>query len=163
MHSIKAISLIFVASVSVSFASPTLLTRQNGVTCQTSTASPVTGDVTLVINEIRGRGGSCPQTNGKGSGKVLSSPLNKRTFRKTLPTLSPDCTTLVTQGEAAISVCGGTDDDSSALSCADVANFANQIQQTCLNGPPGDANTRTGGTFTVSPSKRVEVINTSSV
>ncbi|MCJ1462816.1 hypothetical protein MMC07_001419 [Pseudocyphellaria aurata] len=115
---------------------PALHHRQNGVTCQTSSASPLTGDVTDVINQVRGQGGSCPNTNGAAS----------------------DCTTLVKHKGAAISVCGEVDDGGSALSCEDVANFANQIQQACLNGPGDDPNTRTGGTYTVSPSKRVEVI-----
>lgn len=64
-----------------------------------------------------------------------------------------DCTTLVSHNSAAISVCGGEDDDGSALSCVDVANYANQIQQTC------QSNGLAGGTYTVSASKRVEVIH----
>lgn len=96
MHSIKAITLISAASFSIVFASPTLLTRQNGVTCQTSSGSPVTGDVTLVINEVRGLGGSCPQTNGSGSGKTLPPPfplissfLSPLLFHKAQPTRKP--------------------------------------------------------------------------
>ena len=74
-----------------------------------------------------------------------------------------DCTTLAKSGSAAISICGGKESGSSATSCADVANFANQIQQTCMNGDPSNPKTRVGGTYTISPSERVEVINTSSV
>ena len=66
-----------------------------------------------------------------------------------------DCTTLVSHNSAAISVCGGVDDDSSVTSCSDIAAFANQIQQTCNSGNP----VRAGGMYTVSASKRVEVIH----
>lgn len=47
------------------------------------------------------------------------------------------------------------DDDDSATSCSDIAAFANQIQQTCKSGDP----VRAGGMYTVSASKRVEVIH----
>lgn len=70
-----------------------------------------------------------------------------------------DCTTLVKHGDASISVCGGVDDDKSASLCSDLAGFANQIQQTCMSGASGSAETFAGGTYTISPSKRVEVIN----
>ena len=66
-----------------------------------------------------------------------------------------DCTTLVSHNSAAISVCGGVDDDTSVTSCSDIAAFANQIQQTCNSGNP----VRAGGMFTISASKRVEVIH----
>ena len=74
-------------------------------------------------------------------------------LKKRFPGL--DCTTLVSHNSAAISVCGGKDDDSSTTSCSDIAAFANQIQQTCNSGNP----IRAGGMFTVSASKRVEVIH----
>ncbi|KAL9070133.1 MAG: hypothetical protein Q9161_005085 [Pseudevernia consocians] len=137
----KATALAVIAALPIVLATPILDTRQNGVTCQTSSGSPLTDDVTAVINELNGRGGSCPQTNDKAS----------------------DCTTLAKSGDAAVSICGIKDTDSSAISCSDVAGYANQIQQTCLNGDPGNPKTLTGGTYTVSPSKRVEVINTKSV
>ena len=78
---------------------------------------------------------------------------NKKTANKKVVVL--DCTTLVSHNSAAISICGRVDDDSSATSCSDIATFANQIQQTCNNGNP----VRAGGMFTVSASKRVEVIH----
>lgn len=58
-----------VAALPAAIGFPTLSPRQNGVTCQTSDASPVTGDITDVINQLRGGGGSCPQTNGEASGR----------------------------------------------------------------------------------------------
>lgn len=58
-----------------------------------------------------------------------------------------DCTTLVKSGGAAISICGGEEDES----CADVTNYARQIQQTCLSDG------LVGGTYTISAATRVEV------
>lgn len=43
--------------------------RQNGVTCQTSDGYSITRDVSKIINEVRGRGGSCPNTTSEASGK----------------------------------------------------------------------------------------------
>ena len=113
--------------------SAAVLPRQRGATCQTSTGSPKTEDITNVINELKGRdaGALCRQTNGEGS----------------------DCTTLVKHNSAAISICGGKDDEGKGTLCSDVANFANDIQQECLN------NGRSGGQYVISPSLRVEVIN----
>ena len=50
---------------------------------------------------------------------------------------------------AAISICGGQE----AESCTDVANYASQIQQTCLSGD------LVGGTYQINAGTRVEVIN----
>lgn len=69
MYFFKATALAVLAASQVVLGSPILETRQNGVTCQTSSGSPLTGDVTAVINELRGRGGSCAQKNDKASGK----------------------------------------------------------------------------------------------
>ena len=160
MYSTKATVLALIAAVPLALSSPILETRQNGVTCQTSSGSPLTTDVTDVINQLRGQGGNCPQTNGEASGKPFhlhphlhrekkQNNANEGVLRHL------DCTTLVSHNSAAISVCGGVDDDSSATSCADIAAFANQIQQTCNSGNP----VRAGGMYTVSPSKRVEVIH----
>lgn len=65
-----------------------------------------------------------------------------------------DCTTLVSHKSAAIPVCGGVDQGAGSL-CSDLAGFANQIQQTCKSGNP----VRAGGMYTISASKRVEVIH----
>ncbi|KAK7744745.1 hypothetical protein SLS62_010047 [Diatrype stigma] len=121
---------VLVAMVS---AGPLLNDRQNGVTCQTSDGSPETGDVTSVINELKGRGGACPNTNGEAS----------------------DCTTLVSHNSGAIGVCGEVDNDSTQLTCEEVANYGNQIQQTCLS------NGKAGGQFTVSAGKRVILFHSS--
>ncbi|CAL8579626.1 hypothetical protein XPA_005361 [Xanthoria parietina] len=114
MHTQQALilALTFASAAFTSALPPNLNTRQNGVTCQTSSGSPDTGDVTDVINQLRGRGGKCPQTNGHAS----------------------DCTTL-------------------GMDCATVAGYANQIQQACLSDG------RAGGTYTIGPSQRVEVIH----
>lgn len=111
-----------------------VLPRQQGVYCQTSTASPLTGDVTSVINQLNGYGADalCRQTNGKAS----------------------DCTTLVNHGSAAISVCGEVDKDGEGTNCHDVAKYANDIQQECLDTGLG----RAGGQYVISASLRVEVI-----
>ncbi|KAK0515357.1 hypothetical protein JMJ35_002736 [Cladonia borealis] len=138
MYFSKITTFAIVAALPAVFGSPILEARQDGTTCQTSSASPLTGDVTAVINQLKGLGAGilCAQTNGHAS----------------------DCTTVVSSGTASIAICGGVDDGSSAISCSDVANYADEIQQTCLNGAPNDPNTRTGGTYTISASKRVEVV-----
>ncbi|KAM0803717.1 hypothetical protein BDR22DRAFT_839699 [Usnea florida] len=127
----KAITTFtFVLATALATASP-LIPRQDGVTCQTSDASPKTADVTDVINQLTGQGGLCPQTNGKAS----------------------DCTTLVSHNSAAISICGGTDPHDGGAECVVLAGYADQIQQACGN------NGLVGGTYTISASQRVEVIH----
>lgn len=105
-----------------------------GTSCETSIASPLTGDLTMAINELKGRGGYCRQSNPKES----------------------HCTTLVREATASISVCGNLDGDNDALSCADVANYATELQNDCLWSE------RVGGTYTISERprlvKRVEVV-----
>ncbi|KAI4273974.1 MAG: hypothetical protein L6R38_006209 [Xanthoria sp. 2 TBL-2021] len=125
------LALTFAAAALTSALPPTLHPRQNGVTCQTSDGSPTTEDVTAVINELGGQGGKCPQTNDVAS----------------------ECTTLVTEGSAAIAICGGTDPEDGGMDCTTVAGYANQIQQACLSVG------RAGGTYTIGPSQRVEVIH----
>ena len=116
-----------------------VLARQQGTYCQTSTGSPKTEDITNVINELKGYPADqlCPQTNGEAS----------------------DCTTLVKHKSAAISICGGKDAEGQGTNCHDVANYANDIQQECLD----TTLERAGGQYVISPSLRVEVINTDSV
>ena len=78
MHVFKATALAVLAASPVVLGSPILDNRQNGVTCQTSSGSPLTGYVTDVINQLSGRGGICAQTNHEGSGKSwVSSTLPK--------------------------------------------------------------------------------------
>ena len=81
MFFLKAIALAALATSPVVLGSPILEDRQNGVTCQTSSGSPLTDDVTAVINKLKGRGGSCDQKNGKASGKSWISSLMPRTRR----------------------------------------------------------------------------------
>lgn len=107
------------------------INAQEGVTCQTSDASPAIADITEVINQLKGKGGICSQKNGHAS----------------------DCTTLVSHDSAAIIVCGAKDSGNSAIDCVDVASFAMQIQDDCASAG------RSGGTYSISASKRVEVIH----
>ena len=83
--------------------------------------------VTDVINQLKGQGGNCPNTNNSGS----------------------DCTTLVSHNAAAISICGGSTD----LTCDQVADFADQIQQACLSID------RAGGQYELGGGAVVEVIS----
>lgn len=69
MHFSKATAIAIATILSKTLASPILDERQNGVTCQTSAGSPLTGDVTAVINQLKGQGGDCSNTNDKASGK----------------------------------------------------------------------------------------------
>ena len=71
MYFSKSIATAVVAALPVILGSPILDTRQNGVTCQTSSGSPKTGDVTDVINQLKGQGGDCSNTNGEGSGTIF--------------------------------------------------------------------------------------------
>lgn len=69
--------LTLLAALPLAFTSPTNLNpRQNGLTCQTTTGSPITLDVGLAVHELRDRGGRCRQSNGEGSGMSPSSPLD---------------------------------------------------------------------------------------
>lgn len=61
----------------------------------------------LLPTRLGGKGGKCSQTNGHAS----------------------DCTTLVSHNSAAISICGGTDEEGEGHDCTEVAQFASQIQQ----------------------------------
>ncbi|KAL9604336.1 MAG: hypothetical protein Q9219_000524 [cf. Caloplaca sp. 3 TL-2023] len=98
-----------------------LKVRQSGVTCQTSKGSPRTKAVTALINELRGAddGRLCQQTNDGNS----------------------MCRTLAKRNGAAIGICGGVDADG-GHECAELAGFASQIQQACVdqNGFVGDPN-----------------------
>ena len=59
----SAIATAILAALPVTMGSPVLDTRQTGVTCQTSDASPETGDIIAVINQLKGRDGDCSNTN----------------------------------------------------------------------------------------------------
>ena len=76
MYFTKATVLALFTAIPLGLSSPILETRQNGVTCQTSSGSPLTTDVTDVINQLRGQGGNCPQTNGEASGNPLIPSLS---------------------------------------------------------------------------------------
>lgn len=86
------------------------------ITCETSDGSPNTGDVTGTINAMRGKGiATCKQTNDLGS----------------------ECTTMATDGTAAIAFCGTL----SSMRCQDIGTYALDIQNKCLsNGKVGGVN-----------------------
>jgi hypothetical protein len=144
-------ALLAALAVTVS-AAPSLLVRQNGVTFQTTDGSPKTVDVTNGINEIDGRGADaiCDNPNGSASGMSSTYLLEL----SDLLTQKLDCTTLASQDSAAIAICGSTN---TGTTCTDVLNYANQIQQTCQQGPGGDF--LAGGTYNIDRGLRVEVIH----
>ena len=76
MYFSKITTFAIVAAFPAAFSSPILDARQDGTTCQTSSGSPLTGDVTAVINQLKGLGAGilCAQTNGEASGKSSSFP-----------------------------------------------------------------------------------------
>ena len=57
MYFSKITRFAIVAALSTAFGSPVLEARQDGTTCQTLSPSPLTGDVTAVINQLKGYGG----------------------------------------------------------------------------------------------------------
>ena len=76
MYLSKAIVVGIATILPITLASPILEGRQNGVTCQTSSGSPLTGDVTSVINQLNGEGGNdCSNRNNAGSGKSSIVPI----------------------------------------------------------------------------------------
>lgn len=99
------------------------------ITCETSAGSPLSSDVTLVINQVRGYGGFCEQSNGDGS----------------------ECTTLGSKNSATISICGGP----VGGTCEEVAGAITQVQQECEKTIDGDL--RVGGKFDIGWDSRVEV------
>lgn len=68
MYFTKATAVVLLSALSLTTAMPALDSRQNGVTCQTSDGSPDNDKVTNAINELKGKGGNCPNTNGAASG-----------------------------------------------------------------------------------------------
>ena len=69
MHLSKAIAVGIAIILPITLASPILEGRQNGVTCQTSSGSPLTGDVTAIINQLNEQGGDCNNENSEVSNK----------------------------------------------------------------------------------------------
>ena len=65
MHLSKAIAVDIAIILPITLISPILEGRQNGVTCQTSSGSPLTGDVTAIINQLNEQGGDCNNENSK--------------------------------------------------------------------------------------------------
>jgi hypothetical protein len=102
------------------------------IECNTSGASPTTGDVTGLINQLKGDGYSaCDQTND-------------------------DCTTLVTGGTAGITVCG----NQTQLYCQGVGDVVELIQTQCLSTEEIDGEYRVGGIYNgVAEGVWIDVIN----
>ncbi|KAI9753927.1 MAG: Glucoamylase, intracellular sporulation-specific [Chaenotheca gracillima] len=115
------------------------LAQDGVITCQTTDGSPTTEDVTGVINQLKGRASDiCGNDNNAGS----------------------HCTTLATQGTAAIARCGTDTLDNAGTpdyTCGQIAEYAEGIQGACINGD------LIGGTNTVemdsADTDRVEVIH----
>ncbi|KAJ6032585.1 hypothetical protein N7540_003317 [Penicillium herquei] len=100
------------------------------VTCQTTSGSPLSSDVTLVINQVRGLGGNCENFNQVAS----------------------HCTTLVKHHDTSIAMCGPA---YVYESCAQVAQNIMLIQNMCANTIDGED--RVGGEFDIGLDSRVEV------
>ena len=84
MYFSKITTFAIVAAFPAAFAFPIFEARQDGTTCQTSSGSPLTGDVTAVINQLKGEVGIlCAQTNGEASGKSLDFPIRTNIARQT--------------------------------------------------------------------------------
>ena len=109
MHLNRATLLALASSLAGLTTQSAVIPRQNGVYCQTSTASPLTGDITEVINQMKAYDPSelCRQTNGKAS----------------------DCTTLLKHKSAAISICGQTDAKGEGTHCQVLANYATTFRR----------------------------------
>ena len=116
----------------VSSAQPqtTGLVNPGQIICETTNGSPTTGDVTAVINQLKGLGSTreCVQQNPGGS----------------------RCTTMISYGSAAISVCGPL---GITTWCYLAAQWAADIQNACLSGG------RVGGQITFSGKNTIEVIH----
>lgn len=86
------------------------------ITCDTTSGSPTTEDVTLVINQAKGDGSKlCGNDNDFGS----------------------HCTTVEKQGTAGIAVCGTDNYDSLGVgffNCDNVGLYATEIQTQCQSG-----------------------------
>lgn len=105
------------------------------VSCETSDGSPDTKDITDAINELRDKNTLCRQETPEG-------PTSR-------------CTRVVDQGSAAISICGAVDPIGKGHTCKEISEWANTIQQTCLDGGKGKA----GGTYNIDEGQRVVVFN----
>lgn len=99
------------------------------ITCETTNASPTTGDVTAVIEKLKGLGSEelCVQKN----------------------LVDSRCTTMVSYGSAAISICGSV----WGTTCYLAAQWAEDIQNACLSGG------RVGGQNTFLGTNRIELIH----
>ena len=120
------------SEVQVSSAPPQATGQVNPghITCETTNGSPTIGDVTAVIEKLKGLGSEkrCAQNNLGGS----------------------LCTTMVSYGSAAISVCGPL---GITTWCYLAAQWAEDIQNACLNGG------RVGGQITFFDTNTIEVIH----
>lgn len=118
---ISQMHVISFLALALATMSPALVSAGDvAVSCETSGASPWTEDITGVINQIKGKSDSD------------SSCSNKNAF-------GSKCTTVATHYSAGIAVCKSRDD----ITCAEVADAINQIQQQCKDEVEGHV--RAGG------------------
>lgn len=102
---LKAIIFPVIAYAPFALANPVLgVCAFRSPLCEPSAASPLSKDVTAVINQARGHGGTCSQGNAE---------------------LGSRCQTQFTAGTAAISLCGTPGDQAD---CTLVAQYAEVIQ-----------------------------------
>jgi hypothetical protein len=86
MYFSKTTVVAFIGTLALASATPLVTERQNGVSCQTSSGSPKNKDVTDVINEVKGKGGKCGNSNSEASGEyyptlATSLPTDEQFFK----------------------------------------------------------------------------------
>ncbi|KAL9064278.1 MAG: hypothetical protein Q9161_008978 [Pseudevernia consocians] len=77
MHLSKAIAVGIAIILPITLTSSILEGRQNDVTCQTSSGSPLTGDVTAAINQLNEQGGDCSNENSEALDQIQQTCLNE--------------------------------------------------------------------------------------
>ena len=110
-------------------ASPLDRRGNPAVSCQTSKASPSADGVDKAITVL-------------GWGLNYGADKQQNTNTK-----HSDCSTILTEKDAAIAMCGGTE----YVQTTDVINYITAIKDTC------NVNGRVGGTYQVHPDLRIEV------
>ncbi|KAK7928181.1 hypothetical protein PG985_005179 [Apiospora marii] len=121
----QAIAIAALSSPVFSWAIFKTESRQGDVGCLTTNSSPAIEDVKACIDQLYDRGGDCPHGG-------------------------TDCTTFVTQGSAAVKLCGA-ELQTTDLTCVQVSDYASQIEQMC------QMNNLAEGAATVNASQRVVV------
>ena len=105
MYGKQIILLGLAITLPATHAHPSLVPRDGQLVCQSTGGSPLTEDVTGVINQLKGKSGStCAGSDG--------------------------CKVVATQGTADIAVCGTNNN----WGCGTVAGYAEQIQGCPMSG-----------------------------